>query len=414
MHHLLLMGTSDWLGAGARVGDYVIEREIGAKPGLLSWSAKHTLLPRRARITTVSPAFAHTPSLGAELTREACILEVLRHAGVPRVYECGALRDGRPWIATELIEGPSLSALLADEGRLGVPMVLTLLAGVAEILHYAHTRGLVHRNLCPDAIASRPEGPCIVDWRNARGREGEAPQRVPADRFAYQPPEVIGGEPADSRADVFALGAIAYEALTGTRPVAGLARRFPAAPARLMALLDRMVAHDPLVRPTAAEVRAEALAIVEQIEIPVPSADEEGPDVQVEDVELGFGLATESAAEPEPELVPSASLTLQPMADATLTWSLQDLDERARGRAQPSELPYDAARTQTESMTALPEHLLARTKTEPMTAEHLARTKTESMGAEHLVSRTKTEPMAGDQEPRLPRTSTRIKKIAPS
>ena len=428
MPHLFQMGTSDWLGAGARVGDYVIEREIGAKPGLLAWSAKHTLLPRRARITTVSPAFASTPVLGAELTREACILEVLRHSGVPRVYECGELRDGRPWIATELIEGPSLAGLLAQEGRLGVPMVLTLLAGVAEILHYAHTRGLVHRNLCPDAIASRPEGPCIVDWRNARSREGDAPQRVPADRFAYQPPEVVGGDPADSRADVFALGAIAYEALTGLRSAPEIARRFPAAPARLVALLDRMVARDPLVRPTAAEVRAEALAIVEQIEIPVPSADEEGPDVQIEDVELGFGLAAESLASPDEEPGPAASMTMSPPADATLTWSLQDLDERSRTRP-PSELPFDATRTQTESMMALPaELLLARTRTEPMTAEHLARTKTDPMMVEHLtrtktdpmmtehlvVPRAPTEPPSGDQEPRPPRTSTRMGKLARS
>ena len=417
------MGTSDWLGAGARVGDYVIEREIGAKPGLIAWSAKHTLLPRRARISTVSPAFAGTPALGAELIREACILEVLRHAGVPRVYECGELRDGRPWIAAELIEGPRLSFLLAEEGRLGVSMVLTLLAGVAEILHYAHTRGLVHRNLCPDAIASRVEGPCIVDWSNARGRDGDAPQGVPADRFAYQPPEVIGGDPADGRADVFALGALAYEALTGVRFAPAVTRRFPAAPARLMALLDRMVAHDPLVRPTSAEVRAEALAIVEQTEIPLPSADEDGPDVQIEEVELGFGLAAESEATPDElpgavryvEPAPSATLAMAPMAGATQTWSLQDLEERSRARPNPAELPLEAARTQTESMSALPEHLLARTLTEPMTAEHLTRTKTDPMVSDHLVaSRTPTEPMAGEQEPRLPRTSTRIGKIAPS
>jgi serine/threonine protein kinase len=414
------MGSSDWLVAGAVVGDYVIDQELAAKPGLVAWSAKHALLPRRARITTVHPAYAGSPAMASELTREACVLEALRHAGVPRVFECGELRDRRPWIASELIEGPSLSLLLVEEGKLGVPMVLTLLAGIAEILHHAHARGLVHRNLCPDAIACCPEGPCIVDWSNARGPEGDGLQLVASDWLAYQPPEVIAGEPADSRSDVFSLGLVAYEALTGDRPVAAAAPRLPGVPARLIALLDRMMSLDPLARPMIAEVRAEALAIVEQIEIPVPPpADEDGPDVQIEDVELGHGLAadTESdldadppaAAPPAPPARP-APPSVSSLAGATLTWSLADLEERARPRAEP---PVEDARTKTDPMTAFPEHL-ARTKTESMLPEHLARTKTESMLAEHLgVSRVKTEPMPGEPEPRLPRTSTRAVKLAP-
>jgi len=303
-----------------------------------------------------------------ELTREACILEVLRHAGVPRVFECGELPDGRPWVASELIEGPSLALLLAEEGKLGVPMVLTLLAGLAEILHYAHTRGLLHRNLRPDAIASRPEGPCIVDWSDARARESEVLQLVPSNWLEYQPPEVRAGDPADSRADVFALGVVAFEALTGARPTTAAAHRVPAAPPRLLALLERMVAHDPLVRPTSAEVRAEALAIVEQIEVPLLQPFDEGPDVQIEDVELRPDLEVEVEIDPEPAV-----------------------DEHARTRSIPpdSAPPFDMSRTKTEPM--MPEHLLP----------------------EHLTSRTKTETMPPDLEPLLPRTSTRIGKLAP-
>jgi serine/threonine protein kinase len=315
-----MMGATDWQSAGARIGDYVTERNLAAKPGFVACSAKHALLPRRARISTVHPAFAGSQAIAAQLVREACILEVLRHAGVPRVFECGELDDGRPWVACELVEGPSLALLLAEEGKLEVPMVLALLAGVAEILHYAHTRGLVHRNLRPEAIASRPEGPCIVDWSDARARESEALQLAPLDWLAYQPPEVIGGEPADSRADVFALGVIAYEALAGAKPsgTGATARRFPAVPIRLLALIDRMLAPDALVRPTSAEVRAEALAIVEQIEVPVPPpADEDGPDVQIVDVELESELADADldgwgAPPPPPPLATSAPTIVMP------------------------------------------------------------------------------------------------------
>jgi serine/threonine protein kinase len=387
-----MMGATDWQSAGARIGDYVTERNLAAKPGFVACSAKHALLPRRARISTVHPAFAGSQAIAAQLVREACILEVLRHAGVPRVFECGELDDGRPWVACELVEGPSLALLLAEEGKLEVSMVLALLAGVAEILHYAHTRGLVHRNLRPEAIASRPEGPCIVDWSDARARESEALQLAPLDWLAYQPPEVIGGEPADSRADVFALGVIAYEALAGAKPsgTGATARRFPAVPIRLLALIDRMLAPDALVRPTSAEVRAEALAIVEQIEVPVPPpADEDGPDVQIVDVELESELADADldgwgAPPPPPPLLPDGSQAFPP------------LDDRARTKTMPPVPEIDHVRTKTEPMLA--EHLLSRTKTEPMTSSE-------------LEQRPPRRP-AAEPEPRVPRTATRVGKVA--
>jgi serine/threonine protein kinase len=372
VHHVRSMrGTTDRPTAGARIGDYVIERELPARPGFVAWSGKHALLPRRARISTVHPAFADAQAIAVQLTREASILEVLRHSGVPRVFECGQLPDGRPWVACELIEGPNLSVILAKEGRLGVPMVLALLAGVAEILHHAHTRGLVHRNLRPDAIASRLEGPCIVDWSDARARESEVLQLVPLDWLPYQAPEVVSGDPSDSRADVYALGVIAYEALAVEPPQAAAARRSPAGPARLLALLDRMMAHDSLVRPTSSEVRAEALAIFEQIEVPA-SADDDGADVQIEEVELRI------------EADADAELDGAPLSGGTLTWTPPEVDDRKKTETLQPDLLLDPARTTTEPMLS-----------------------------EHMLSRTTTESMPSEPELRLPRTPTRIGKLAP-
>ena len=395
-----MMGPTDWQSAGARIGDYVIERGLAVKPGFIAWSAQHSLLPRRARVSTVHPAFAGSQAIAAQLVREACVLEVLRHAGVPRVFECGELADGRPWVACELIEGPSLSLLLAEEGKLGVPMVLALLAGVAEILHYAHTRGLVHRNLRPEAIASRPEGPCIVDWSDARARESEALQLAPLDWLAYQPPEVIGGEPADSRADVFALGVIAYEALAGAKPsgTGTTARRFPAVPTRLLALIDRMLGPDALVRPTSAEVRAEALAIVEQIEVPVPPpGDEEGPDVQIVDVDLEAELVADGDLDGWGAPPPSPPPPPPPMPDGSQGFPPLDVDTRARTKTMPPAPEIDHARTKTEPMLA--EHLLSRTKTEPMTSSE-------------LEQRPPPRRPAAEPEPRVQRTATRAGKVA--
>jgi hypothetical protein len=204
---------------------------------------------------------------------------------------------------------------------------------------------------------------------------------------------------------VYSLGVIAHEALVGARPAAG-ARRASAVPARLLALLERMVAHDPLVRPTSAEVRAEALAIVEQIEMPLPPhADDDVADVQIEDVELGFALAAELEPEPPtPTTLPAGSLT----------WASAEADPLAGAKTMPPEAAIDPARdparTPTESMLA--EHL-ARTKTVSMMPEQFARTKTEPMLAEHLAA-ARAESQPAEPEPRVGRTSTRIVKLAPS
>ncbi|HWU87044.1 MAG TPA: protein kinase, partial [Kofleriaceae bacterium] len=186
-----MMGTTDRLEAGARIGDYVVDRELAAKPGLVAYSATHALLPRRTRIVCVHPAFAGLQTMSVKLMREACLLEALRHPGVPRVYECGLLADRRPWVATELIEGPTVASLLATEGPLSVPAVLGLLADIAEILHHVHARGCVHRNLRPEVIARRAEGPCILDWADARGQESEGWPLARPDTLEYQPPEVV-------------------------------------------------------------------------------------------------------------------------------------------------------------------------------------------------------------------------------
>lgn len=372
-HFRSMMGTTDRFEAGARIGDYVVDRELPTKPGLVAYSAKHALLPRRARILSLHPVFAGLQTMSLQLMREACILEALRHPGVPRVYECGLLADRRPWVATELIEGPTVASLLEAEGRLSVPAVLGLLADISEILHHVHARGCVHRNLRPEVIARRPEGPCILDWADARGHESDGtptPLGSP-ETLEYQPPEVVAGEPADRRADVFALGAVAYEALAGARSAMSAARRFPGVPPRLSALIDRMLAPDPLARPTSAEVRAEALRVIELSEVPLPPppSEDDAVDVQIEDVELHGELADYGDADamppprearlrwtPPPRLYQRTSRTqtrtMQPASSGS--YPAVQLEASSRTKTEEMPIPPELSRTQTEAMPVLP------------------------------------------------------------
>jgi serine/threonine protein kinase len=184
---------------------------------------------------------------------------------VPRVFSTGVI-GRRPWIAYELIQGVPLTETLL-EGPLEVAEVLALLRDVASVLEHAHRRNIVHRNLRPDVLLNAPGRAhpiCITGWSDARVDDGSR-------------------ERVDHRADVFALGAVAFTALTGTwTDELTAVQRAPGAPRGLTLLIDRMLAPEPEARPSCAEVRATAIQIV--AELTKASAPSEDDGVAIEEV----------------------------------------------------------------------------------------------------------------------------------
>jgi serine/threonine-protein kinase len=269
---------------GARFGDYVIDRALPIGGHDLAFAASHAVLPRRVRIRTVHAAFGGASPAGEALLREARVLETLRCAGIPRLFECGALSDRRPWIAVEDVGGPTLA-------RAGYAEAVVLLREVAAILAHAHGRGVIHRNLRPEVIVPGT-APIVLGWSDARisGVPNASARMLPEDGLAYRAPELVTGDDHDERVDVFALGVVLYQAISGALPMAvPLARRCPAIPARLAELVDRMLLVDPLARPNAAEVRAAAARIADQLDRPLPAtepADAAVDEVPVELIEL--------------------------------------------------------------------------------------------------------------------------------
>jgi serine/threonine-protein kinase len=271
------------LGPESVVGSYRIVREIGRGGMGTVYEATHAVLPRRAALKVMHPELRRQPGMATRVVQEAAILEDIRHPGLVRVFECNLLPDHRPWIAMELVDGETLAARLSRTTTLGASEVASLLADVADVLAAVHTRGIVHRDLKPDNLLLTPRDPSfplrVIDWGVARlGPFG----RLTLDGLTpgtpiYMSPEQATGQHIAAPCDIYSLGVIAYEALSGHPPfdgrtlaevvcmhLAGEAaslRERCNAPAALCELVHRMLDKDPANRPMAVEIRHLARAI---------------------------------------------------------------------------------------------------------------------------------------------------------
>lgn len=250
------------IASGARIAEYLIDGEVTARSTEVAYRTTHRVLPRCARVAILNPAFIGVRLAEVQLMREACILEALHHTGVPRAFECGVF-ERRPWVATEYIDGNSIEQAAAA-GPLAIGDALAIIRDAAAVLAHAHQRGIVHRNITPKAIIRTPARGfplCITDWGNAAIDDNVIPHVVDPDARFYRAPELVAEGRADDRADVFALGAVVFEAATQVLPEP--VQRFPGMPAAFHALLERMLARSPSERPGAATVRAEAAGLAE-------------------------------------------------------------------------------------------------------------------------------------------------------
>lgn len=245
--------------SGIRVGNYTIDREYAVEQTGVVYLASHVVLPRQVWLKTLPDGASDVRELAVQMLREACLLDALSHPAIPRVFECGVLADRRPWAAFERVEGTSLTDTLLA-GPLAVADLVVLLRDIAAVLEHAHAHGVVHRALTTDAILKTPArgcSICVIGWGNASA--------VGADQHRAE----------DARADVHALGAIAFRALTGClhTPAVSATEWCPGAPRDLTALIDSMLQSRPELRPTSAEVRERArwLAIgLEQLAVEKP------------------------------------------------------------------------------------------------------------------------------------------------
>lgn len=213
-------------GLGELSAQYVLLAEVGRGGSAVVYRARDRRLQREValKVVRLAPALSERERTSevARLAREARTTARLAHPNIVTVYAVHELPDGLA-VAMQYVPGRSLKQLVADEGALDVPRAVRILREVAAALAYAHEHGVVHRDVKPenifiDAASGRA---LLADFGAAHA--GEADVRVTRTGAtvgtpAYMSPEQIDGGPVDARADLYSLGLVAWEALTGRRP----------------------------------------------------------------------------------------------------------------------------------------------------------------------------------------------------
>jgi serine/threonine-protein kinase len=267
-------------------GRYRLVREIGKGGMGVVWEAELEPLRKRVAIKLLRRAALAAPGPAARLLREAIAVSAIGHEHIVKVDDFGTDERGEPFLVMELLQGRSLAAELVEVGPLPWPRVATILLQLCDALALAHRHGIVHRDLKPANIflVARDDGAdyCkLLDFGLCKPLDGSVPAVVETHAGAmlgtpaYMPPEQIEGGRVDGRADLYALGCVAYEMLTGKLAFAagradecfeahlrgvspGFAGALPC-PSAAMAIIERALARDRDARFADADEMARAI-----------------------------------------------------------------------------------------------------------------------------------------------------------
>lgn len=271
--------------------EHIEEIAIGGSGEI--WLATDRLLDRQVALKILRDDFAASKRARQRFDYESRIMARLAHPGVLPLHDRGTMADGRPYFAMRLVAQRNLAEVLrgvqnADEAMCAaypLPRLLQIFSRMCETMGYAHARGIIHRDLKPSNILLGEFGEVYVaDWGLAKQVDGEVPELdaeidstthgTVLGTLVYMSPEQLGGEVEilTRKTDIYSLGVILYEILTGRRPYEGkspvkllmeMVRKpvedprevAPDVPGEVAELCARCIEREPEVRPAAREIK---------------------------------------------------------------------------------------------------------------------------------------------------------------
>jgi serine/threonine-protein kinase len=224
--------------------------------------AEDRLLRVPVAIKVLRGAMAHSSVAVARFLREVRVVNMIRHPAIVEIHELGALPGGRPYFAMELLEGSDLRRLITQRGRFAPEDVLEIITPVCSALDAVHAAGIVHRDLKASNlnVAVKEAGYVVklLDFGIAKliapepGVPGLTAEGARLGTATAMAPEQIRGDAVDRRTDVYALGVLMYQMLTGRVPFRGFTQQET----------DRMIQESPTPRPSQSAAVSQAVDAV--------------------------------------------------------------------------------------------------------------------------------------------------------
>lgn len=278
-------------------GEYRLGRKLGEGGFGAVYEAVHPLLKRRAAVKVLHRIAGSDSEAVLRFVAEARAVNQIRNQYIIDIFSFGKLADGRHFYVMDLLEGEPLDRYLARERRSSVASTVQLLRPIAEALDAAHAAGVVHRDLKPQNIyltwdANGLVVPKLLDFGMAK-LLGDSPVHTvsgtPLGTPLYMSPEQARGDLVDGRSDIYALGVLCFELITGRMPISGentiavlmahiiqspprMSEVCPELPPELDEPVQRMLEKKPEARPaTATEALAELACAAERTGAAIPS-----------------------------------------------------------------------------------------------------------------------------------------------
>ncbi|WP_043709346.1 serine/threonine-protein kinase [Corallococcus macrosporus] len=272
---------------GLKLGEYELRSRIGVGGMGLVYEGIQPLIGKRVAVKVLRPELAHSTEQVERLLAEARAVNAIRHRGIIDIFGFGQVPDGRQYIVMEYLEGQALDAVLTEKSRLPVQEALALLDEVLAALAAAHGAGVVHRDLKPSNIflVQQPDGSRyvkVLDFGLAKrgqgptGRTAQTRTDMVVGTPEYMAPEQARGQEVGPMTDLYALGVVTFEIVTGRLPFVGsspvdlLMKHVEARPPRpsefvsdlppaLDAFILQMLTKDPETRPNSADALRQQL-----------------------------------------------------------------------------------------------------------------------------------------------------------